>query len=113
MRHITIAFFIISLMFVGGCEMKRNKNSDEKSVGSSIRESKKDSERQYINKYTDTTAQKEFKEEKVDTFPYFADYQGFRYYFPCGPCRDRFIKDPEKYLEKKRNAGAKVKHRKL
>ncbi len=53
------------------------------------------------------------KNSKIDTFPYFADYKGIRYYFPCGPCRDRFIRGPQKYIDRKKKVGAKINQRKL
>ena len=56
--------------------------------------------------YNDTT-------QTNDTTPYFADYNGYRYYFPCGPCRDRLIVEKEKYLQERARKGLKTKKRKI
>jgi len=56
--------------------------------------------------FTDTT-------QTNDTTPYFADYNGYRYYFACGPCRDRFIIKKEKYLQECAGRGIRVGKRKL
>jgi YHS domain-containing protein len=48
-----------------------------------------------------------------DTLPYFADYKGYRYYFACGPCRDRFLRNAEQYLRLKKKYKGRVRKRKL
>ena len=48
-----------------------------------------------------------------DTLPYFTDYKGFRYYFACGPCRDRFLRNVEQYLRLKKKYKGRVRKRKL
>jgi YHS domain-containing protein len=36
---------------------------------------------------------------------FFADYQGKRVYFCCGACPGLFAKNPEKYMQKLKDAG--------
>ena len=35
----------------------------------------------------------------------YVDYQGMRVYFCCAACKEPFLKEPEKYLQKMREAG--------
>lgn len=109
MRYITIAFVIVHFLLIIGCKNKECDFRDNKSISNNeIEKKNNDINNQRIKKryYRKDAA-------KVDTFPYFADYKGYRYYFPCGPCRDKFIQEREEYLEKWRKKGRKIRKRKL
>ena len=109
MRYITIAFVIVHFLLTIGCEKKECDFRDGKSI------SDNESEKKDSNTVNDKAPKRCYRKDaaKVDTFPYFADYKGYRYYFPCGPCRDKFIQEREAYLEKWRKKGRKIRKRKL
>lgn len=113
MRYLRIVFIsIIGILFINGYEKKSDSLKAEKPNNSVSKNEiiKKDS-----NTVNDKAPKRCYRKDaaKVDTFPYFADYKGYRYYFPCGPCRDKFIQEREEYLEKWRKKGRKIRKRKL
>lgn len=112
MKSCTIVIIVIIQVFIYGCMKKEKTSNTESNVPYN---SKQEFGTKGEPEHKDTTKLEGIKTipEKVDTFTYYADIKGIRYYFPCAPCRDRFIRDPEKYLEKKRKAGAKVSQREL
>lgn len=58
-------------------------------------------------------AMKNAQKEKTDTFPYYCDYQGTRYYFPCNPCKERFANNPENYIARMKRRNYQITQRKL
>ena len=109
MSYLNSIFVILFFLLVIGCEKKECEFRDDRYISNKeIKREKKDTTNQ-------KTPKRYYKKDamKVDTFPYFADYKGYRYYFPCGPCRDKFIQERENYLEKWRKRGRKIRKRKL
>ena len=108
-----ITICIIGIMAVYGCG-KGNDQTEKKPPFNT--QNKEVTEKESIP-FADTTGKRIYRKDlpkiKVDTTPYFADYKGYRYYFPCGPCRDRFIREREEYLEKWIKKGRKIRKRKL
>ena len=107
-----VFLIVLSMIFIISCEKKKDDLRDYTPVPNTI---KNDIENEDRLTTSDTTRKRYYKKDamKVDTFPYFADYKGYRYYFPCGPCRDRFIQEGEEYLEKWIKKGRRIRKKKL
>ena len=101
----------IAMFFIVSCE-KKSETVDIKNPNTISKNEIMKEDNVTVN---DTIPKRYYRKDaaKVDTFPYFADYKGYRYYFPCGPCRDKFIQDREEYLEKWVKKGRKIRKRKL
>jgi len=113
MRHLIIVIIAITgTLCINGCEKRNESLKAEKSFNSVSKNEVTKIDNTVIN---DTTPKRYYRKDaaKVDTFPYFADYKGYRYYFPCGPCRDKFIQDKEEYLDKWVKKGRRIRKRKL
>ena len=113
--RVILTVCMIGMVLVYGCGNGKDKTEDKTTVKKKNKEVTQKESPNLTD--TDTTRKRIYRKDlpktRADTTPYFADYKGYRYYFACGPCRDRFIQDREKYLEKWIKKGRRIRKRKL
>lgn len=115
MKNLINSIFLLTCVIIlGNCIKKGEENSNyTEKIHSSQDSIKGNAEKQNDTSALSNIAITISDSVKVDTLPYFADYKGYRYFFACGPCRDRFLRNPDKYFRIKKKFEGLIMRRKL